>query len=359
MNRIKKCLNHRNSLQCILPPYIADKMNNLKEQEASETINNRLRNNRLRSDRKFFSNLAPEDQKLVSIKKISAAKPRPIIEIYNCNHADNLPGTRITSNSSQDKDVKNVYRAAKYTWDFYYSIFNRNSIDNSGMALINSVHYGKKYSNAMWNGRQMVYGDGDKSTFDSFTVDIDIIGHELTHGVTQFTANLDYENQSGALNESFSDIFGIMIKQFALNEDVNKSNWLIGENVIMGDTYALRSMIEPGTAYKNHPILGDDPQPVTMSNYVKMPNTDAGDYGGVHINSGISNYAFCMAALAVGGNSWETVGKVWYAALTQNLTHNSDFAAAKAATILQAKKIFGKGSKVEKAVIEGWKKAKV
>ena len=86
----------------------------------------------------------------------------------------------------------------------------------------------------MWNGRQMVYGDGDKKVFGSFTTDLDIIAHELSHGVIQFTANLDYEFQPGALNESFSDVFGILVKQYALKQTVAQSNWLIGENIMLG-----------------------------------------------------------------------------------------------------------------------------
>ena len=352
------CTNHRNPIQCIIPPYIADKM----KLKTAESIDNQLRNHRFRSDRKFFSALTRPQQKLMAVKKISATELKPIIEVYTCAHGYSLPGKLIAGKSmttSKDKDVKNVYHGVKYTWEFYNKIFNRNSIDNAGMALINSIHYGKRYNNAMWNGRQMVFGDGDKTTFNSFTGDLDIIGHELTHGVTQFTANLDYENQSGALNESFSDVFGIMIKQFALNLDVNQSNWLIGENVMRGKQYALRSMKAPGSAYKNHPQWGDDPQPATMDNYQNLPNTDEGDYGGVHYNSGIPNYAFCMAAIEMGGYAWETVGKVWYAALTQTLKHNADFKTAKKATIDRAQKLFGNGSKVRKAVINGWAKAKV
>ena len=356
------CTNHRNAIQCIIPPYIADKMIDNEETKTDEALDNQLRDHRFRSDRKFFSALTKPQQIRMAVKKISATKPKPIIEVYTCAHGYSLPGKLVAGKSmttSKDKDVKNVYHGVKYTSEFYYKIFNRNSIDNAGMALINSVHYGNRYNNAMWNGRQMVFGDGDKTTFGSFTADLDIMGHELTHGVTQFTANLDYENQSGALNESFSDVFGIMIKQFALNLDVNQSNWLIGENVMRGKQYALRSMKAPGSAYKNHPLLGNDPQPATMDNYQKLPNTDAGDYGGVHYNSGIPNYAFCMAAIEVGGYAWETVGKVWYAALTQILKHNADFTAAKKATIDRAQKLFGKKSKVRQAVINGWVKAKV
>ncbi len=356
------CKNHRHPIQCIIPPYISDKMTESDKIKLGDALENQLRNHRFRSDRKFFSGLTATNQKMMAIKKAAAGKPKPKIEVYSCANTTKLPGKLVANTTilkGRDKDLKNVLAGTQYTWDFYYKILNRNSIDNAGMTLVNSVHYGKKYNNAMWNGRQMIYGDGDKKVFDSFTIDIDIIGHELTHGVTQYTANLDYENQSGALNESWSDIMGILIKQYALKQDVNQSNWLIGENVMIGQNYALRSMIAPGTAFKNHPQWGDDPQPATMDKYLNLPNTDDGDYGGVHFNSGIPNYAFCMAAIKAGGYAWDTVGKVWYEALVNNLKNNATFVDAKNATILQAQKLFGKGSSVEQAVIHGWNMAKV
>lgn len=352
------CNNHRNPIRCIIPPYIADKIAG----DDDKQLDNKLRDNRFRSDRKFFASLDHSQQKQMAIKKVKVAKPKANIVLYSCEHAYDLNCKPIelgTITKSKDKELINVYRGVKHTWDFYYKIFNRNSIDNQGMALVNSIHYGKRYNNAMWNGRQMIYGNGDKKVFKSFTSDIDIIGHELAHGVTQYTANFDYENQPGALNESYSDVFGIMIKQYALNQTVKESNWLIGENIMLGKKYALRSLIAPGTAFIDHPSWYSDPQPATMDKYLKEPNNAAGDYGGVHWNSGIPNYAFCMAALEAGGYSWHTVGKVWYAALTENLKKDSTFEDAKQATILQARKLFGKGSKVEQAVIFGWKKAKV
>ena len=354
------CNNHRNPIQCILPPYITDKMKENDNFRVEDALDNELRNYRFRSDRKFFSSLPARDLEMFAIKKITTVKPKAVIEIYDAANDTKLPGKKMTKTViDNDSDAKNVLSGAQYTWDFYYSILKRNSIDDEGMVLVNTIHYGKKYENAMWNGRQMIYGDGDGKTFGSFTVDIDIIAHELTHGVTQYTANLDYENQPGALNESFSDVFGILIKQYALKQDVNQSNWLIGENVMLGKDYALRSMIAPGTAFKNHPIWGDDPQPATMNGFLNLPNTKDGDWGGVHFNSGIPNFAFCTAAMQVGGFAWETVGKVWYAALTQLLKNNSNFVDAKNATIFHAEKLFGNGSKVHNAVINGWKAAKV
>ncbi|HNP23014.1 MAG TPA: M4 family metallopeptidase [Panacibacter sp.] len=354
--------NRLNHLHCILPPYIADKLvDKGSEKNKQEALENKLMNHRLRSDRLFLAALSPHQQKMMAVSPKVAKKPKPIIEVYSCNNLRSLPGTKMskTGTKFRDGDAQNVYDGGLQTWKFYYDLFKRNSIDDQGMAMIHSVHYGKRYNNAMWNGRQMLYGDGDKKVFDSFTKDIDIIGHELTHGVTQFTANLNYEFQSGALNESVSDIFGIMIKQRAMKLDVKKSDWLIGGNVMLGDQYALRSMKAPGTAFKNHPQWGDDPQPATMDGYLKMQNTEEDDWGGVHFNSGIPNFAFYVMAYNMGGFSWEKAGQIWYAALTKELTPSSDFAAAKTATIKQAGIIFGKASLEVKAVKAGWKAAKV
>lgn len=357
------CNHHRNPVQCIVPPYMQEKLDKkMSPKKLEAEIDNSLRSHRLRSDRKFMSALPVQHRRLMAVSKAVAKKPKPIIEVHSCEHGYSLPGKLLMATggkASKDQDALNVYKGAMHTWELYYNVFNRNSIDNMGMAIIQSVHYGKIYKNAMWNGRQMIYGDGDKKVFDSFTLDIDIIGHELAHGLTQYAANLNYENESGALNESMSDVFGILVKQYALKLDVKKSNWLIGENIMRGKNYALRSMSAPGSAYKNHPSWGDDPQPATMDHFSKTPNTEEGDWGDVHTNSGIPNFAFYVAAYNTGGFAWEKVGKVWYAALTSTLKKDSNFHDAREATIFHASKLFGKGSLVEKAVRDGWKAAKV
>jgi Zn-dependent metalloprotease len=171
-------------------------------------------------------------------------------------------------------------------------------------------------------------------------------------------ANLDYEFQAGALNESFSDVFGIMVKQWYNKQNVIKSNWLIGEKVMKGRKYALRSLKAPGTAYVNHPEFGTDPQPATMDDYRKMPQHD--DNGGVHYNSSIPNFAFYVAAFNMGGYAWERAGKIWYAALTdQNLSQNANFVDVKNLTIQNAERLFGLNSPETVAVKQGWIEAKV
>src|SRR5260221_6079606 len=155
----------------------------------------------------------------------------------------------------------------------------------------------------------MVYGDGDGDLFELFTKPIDVTGHELTHGVTQYSANLNYQDQSGALNESFSDVFGSLVKQQALNQTTEQADWLIGQGIFTSKVHgvALRSMKAPGTAYED-PVLGKDPQPADMHSFVKTVD----DNGGVHLNSGIPNKAFYLAATAIGGYAWDVAGEIWY-----------------------------------------------
>jgi Zn-dependent metalloprotease len=214
------------------------------------------------------------------------------------------------------------------------------------------VHYRVAYDNAFWDGSQMVYGDGDGTIFERFTKCIDVIGHELTHGVTQYEAGLDYEGQPGALNESFSDVFGSLVKQWSLNQTAEEADWLIGAGLFTPEINgkALRSMAAPGTAYDD-PLVGKDPQPADMAHYVET--TD--DNGGVHINSGIPNRAFFLAATAIGGFAWEKAGKVWYLTLRDRLRPNSDFVAAATLTQAVASDLFGAASPVVTTIRNAWK----
>jgi Zn-dependent metalloprotease len=209
------------------------------------------------------------------------------------------------------------------------------------------VHYQKGYDNAFWNGQQMVYGDGDEDLppaqrlFNRFTISIDIIGHELTHGVTQYEAKLAYLNQPGALNESMSDVFGVLVKQYQLGQTAAQADWLVGQGLFTSNVngVALRSMKAPGTAYDD-PVLGKDPQPAHMRDYVNTIE----DNGGVHINSGIPNHAFYVTATEIGGNAWEKAGRVWYVTLRDKLSITSNFQAAANLTYQTAGELFGAGS---------------
>jgi len=197
----------------------------------------------------------------------------------------------------------------------------------------------------------MVYGDGDGQIFQRFTKIIDVIGHELTHGVTQYEAGLVYQDQPGALNEHFSDVFGSLVKQYAKTQKAKQADWLIGEGIFTPNVHgtALRSMKAPGTAY-NDPVIGKDPQPAHMKDFV---NTTS-DFGGVHINSGIPNKAFYELAIALGGNAWEKAGKIWYRTLLDKVQPNTQFTQCAAMTYEVAGTLYGTGSAEQKAVKAAW-----
>ncbi|KZX20044.1 Protease PrtS precursor [Rathayibacter tanaceti] len=181
---------------------------------------------------------------------------------------------------------------------FLQEAYGRDSIDDAWLPLNATVHFGDDYDNAFWDGSRMVFGDGDGQVFRRFTVSRSVIGHELAHGITEYTANLVYRGQSGALNESVSDVFGALLEQFGAGQSATEASWLIGEGLFTDEVQgtALRSMIAPGTAYDDD-VLGSDPQPGSMADYVDTED----DNGGVHINSGIPNRAFAVAATALGG----------------------------------------------------------
>jgi Zn-dependent metalloprotease len=274
--------------------------------------------------------------------------------IYDAQNGTTLPGKLVRregSPDSQDVEVNEAYNFSGSTYDFYENAYGRNSIDDRGMGIDSSVHYDKEFDNAFWDGRQMVYGDGDRVIFDRFTKCLEVVGHELTHGVTAATAALNYEGQPGALNESMSDVFGSLVKQMALKQTADTADWLIGNGLFMPGIHgeALRSMKAPGTAYDD-PQLGKDPQPADMAHYVDTTE----DNGGVHINSGIPNRAFYLVASKIGGNAWERTGKIWYVTLTQRLTPTADFQTAADATFTVAGELFGAGSAEQDAVEAGW-----
>lgn len=213
-----------------------------------------------------------------------------------------------TEGPSNDQAVEDVFKYLDVV-RAYYRELGRESIDGRGMKLIANVHFGHKYMNAFWDGDEITLGDGDGKIFDSFSRSLDVVAHEMAHGVTEFTAGLVYEGQSGALNEHMSDVFGSAIQQFHDKTDADSADWLIGDEIMGTEMYgeALRSMRAPGTAYDNG-VLGRDPQPAHMKDvYV---GTD--DHGGVHINSGIPNRAFYLTAAAIGTKA---AARIWYQAL--------------------------------------------
>lgn len=274
--------------------------------------------------------------------------------VYDAHHATRLPGKLVRDENSpaaHDKAVNQAFDNAGTTYDFYQQVLNRNSIDGHGLRIDSSVHYSQKFNNAFWNGSQMVYGDGDGKLFTGFTGAIDVIAHELTHGVTQYTVpggGLVYEGQSGALNESISDVFGSVVKQWHLKQSVQSADWLIGAGIMTPAVgKALRSMAHPGDTALTW--SGDD-QPGAMSGYVQD--------GDVHTNSGIPNHAFFLAAMKLGGNSWDKAGPIWYQALPL-LNPDATFADAANATVKAAGMLYGVGSAEAGAVQAAWREVGV
>ena len=271
----------------------------------------------------------------------TASAGQVIRDIYDAENGTQLPGKQVRNEgqpSNHDVVVDEAYDYLGVTYDFFWQAFKRNSLDNRGLPLTGSVHYGKEYQNAFWNGQQMVFGDGDGEIFNRFTIAIDVVGHELAHGVTESEAGLIYFQQAGALNESLSDVFGSLVKQFHLKQTADKADWLIGEGLLAKgiNGKGLRSMSTPGTAYDD-PLLVKDPQPASMKDYIQTKE----DNGGVHLNSGIPNRAFYLAAKALGGFAWEKAGYIWYDTLCdKTLPQDADFATFARTTVKHAQQRF-------------------
>jgi Zn-dependent metalloprotease len=280
---------------------------------------------------------------------------QPQRTIYNSHQSTNLPGDVARAEGSEPTDdvaVTEAYDGLGDTYDFYWKIYQRNSIDDEGLKLDATVHYDVDYDNAFWNGEAMVFGDGDGEFFNRFTISLDVIGHELTHGVTEDEAQLIYMYQSGALNESISDVFGSLVKQFKLQHTADQADWLIGQGLFTSKVngVALRSMKAPGTAY-NDPTLGKDPQPMHMQKFVRTSQ----DNGGVHINSGIPNHAFYLVSTKIGGFAWEKPGRIWYETIRDpRLRPNAAFTSFARLTAANADRLYGHDSPERQAVIEAW-----
>ena len=346
---------HKHSpIHCIVPPYmlknIATKGTVRQQIMAMSTLKVSAQ---MRGQRQALEDFAAATFRVAAI----GGKERVI---YDAKNGSNLPGIvarREGDAPTTDVAVNEAYDGSGVTYDLFNEIYQRNSIDANGMRLDSTVHYRTGYDNAFWDGEQMVYGDGDEDLpvderlFNRFTRAIDVIGHELTHGVTQFEARLQYFQQPGALNESMSDVFGSLVKQYQFRQTAAAADWIIGAGLLTANVngVGIRSMKAPGTAYDD-PVLGKDPQPAHMRDYV----TTISDNGGVHINSGIPNHAFYVTALELGGFAWEKAGQIWYVTLKDRMTTNSSFQDCANLTYQVAGELFGAGGVEQQAVKKGW-----
>ena len=269
---------------------------------------------------------------------------------YDAKNRSTLPGTLWADtdnifNVKYDAAAVDAHYYAGVTYDYYKNTFNRNSLNDAGAPLKSTVHYGSNYNNAFWNGSQMVYGDGDGVTFTSLSGGIDVVGHELTHAVTENSSNLIYQNESGALNEAVSDIFGTLVEYY----DNRNPDWEIGEDIYTpgkaGD--ALRSMSDPAK-------YGDP------DHYSKR-YTGSSDNGGVHTNSGIINKAAYLLAnggthygVTVNGIGKDKLGAIYYRANTQYFTQSTTFSQARAGLVQAAADLYGANSAEVTAVKQSY-----
>jgi Zn-dependent metalloprotease len=313
---------------------------------------------RARARRALALSTAPRRERLASVQVAGAIVLLPRAKrrtIFDAHHSHDLPGVIARPEGGRrvrDVAVNEAYDGAGRTYDFFRRVYGRSSVDDRGLRLESSVHFGDGFNNAHWNGRQMIYGDGDDKYFNRFTSALDVIGHELTHGVSQYSAGFAFSGQSGALAEHFSDVFGILVKQYALHQSAARANWLIGEGLFTKRVHgaAIRSMKAPGSAYDD-PILGRDEQPSHMRDYV----TTASDDRGVHINSGIPNHAFYRTATLLGGYAWEIAGRIWYHALTRELGPRSRFQHCADATFRAAQALYATTREPREAVRAAWR----
>jgi Zn-dependent metalloprotease len=265
--------------------------------------------------------------------RVVTAPGGPAWVVHSAGNDTALPGRAVRrAGEAESGDVAVDEAAAGITGvlALFEEVYDRVSYDGRGSRVDVTVHYGRDYPNAFWDGTQLVFGDGDGRVFERFTKPVDVVGHEFAHAVTEHSAGLVYRDQPGALNESVSDVFASCLKQRLLGQSAADADWLIGAGIFRPGVAArgLRDMAAPGTAYDD-PVLGQDPQGGHLDGY-----DDSGD---VHVNSGIPNRAVHLAATAIGGSSWDGAGRIWYAALTGgDVGPETDFAGFAAATVAAA-----------------------
>ncbi|MGD8166792.1 M4 family metallopeptidase [Herbiconiux sp. P16] len=353
---------HRRPLRAhsIVPPYLlariaaADAFGMARAAEAARR--SLLADPPLRLERERASDRSPATPP--SALAPSAAAAAVDRTVFDAGNTEILPGREVRGETDAPVDdvaVNEAFDGLGATHALLLEAFGRESVDGKGLPLLATVHYGRDYDNAFWDGKRMVFGDGDGEVFGRFTASLSVIGHELAHGVTQYTAGLVYEGQSGALNESFSDVMGALVEQHRLGQRADAASWLIGEGLFTDavEGRALRSMIAPGTAYDDD-VLGKDPQPADMAGYVDTRD----DNGGVHLNSGIPNRAFALAATELGGFAWERVGQVWYdtvVGVQEPLDPRATFAQFAAATLGAARARFDEESAEVSAIERAWR----
>jgi len=343
-------------IQCIIPPHMLDTMKMKGDQKMKDMVADlEKRADAYRVERMAAAPTDADMQGFAAAFEPPVTKVKPNRKVYDAQNRSRLPGKLErdeTSGASSDKAVNDAFNGSGDTFNLYWDNYQRNSLDGFGLTLKSTVHYRSGYNNAFWNGSQMAYGDGDGVIFRPFTLDRSVIGHELSHGVVQFSGGLVYQDQAGALNESFADVFGVLTVQYKKKQSPAAADWLIGKDILGPDINgdALRSMKAPGTAYDDS-MLGRDPQPYHMDFYV---NT-ASDHGGVHINSGIPNQAFYLLANYLNEPAWEKAGTIWYQAMQQFNNPTGTFADWAETTVEVARAEYGSGSREQLFTRRAWR----
>jgi Zn-dependent metalloprotease len=332
----------------IIPPdLLKELMAEVEEEEKNIALKTLLIDTRMRERRSIIGSMS-------AMFPVAGEKDICIHDAHNTRDVRTSTRARcIGDKESNDKAVNEAYDGFDATYDLYKTVYGRKSIDDNNFPLKGYVHWGLNYVNAFWDGVKMCFGDGNPGLgIKGFTSSIDVMSHELTHGVTQYEAALEYwcdrDHQPGAVNESVSDVFGSLVKQYVSKQTADKADWLIGHGMFTDINKALRSMKAPGTARPN------DPQPAHMRDYKNLPNDEDNDNGGVHINSGIPNKAFYTTAVEIGGYAWEKAGLIWYKTLGSGLHTDCSFQEFAEHTFVEARNLFGVGKSEQNAVRKGW-----
>lgn len=382
-------LKNRDSSSCrcyIIPPYLQNSIKGLRLLDEHESVRHLAlihenKDEAFREKRKAHyktpytinfqwphGHLVEEQEEIVAHFNSQQFTQRIVRSVYDCRHMEKLPGHFVMSTvgipslsgyrqkgTSRDDSAIKALENALNVFLFYIDKYQYNSIDGKGLPITSSIHYGDSYENAFWDGTEMIYGDGSE-LFQAFVKFLDVVGHEMTHGVTG--NRLEYESEAGALNEHFSDVMGYLVYMYVNKLDVNKADWLLADGILQygGKSYPLRSFKAPGTAY-NIPELGKDPQPAKYGDL--DPTTE--DNGGVHINSGIPNHAFYLFAMSLGGYAWEKAGFIWFKTMmTPGLFKpNAKMKNFALATIKTADQLFPNDTTVKNSIRNAWKQVEV
>lgn len=347
-------------IQCIVPPHMLRVIALRGDEKTADMARSLLRQDeKTRKEREDHPHpqFAPYDAQLQVATALPLAKApagTPERRIHDGQNKAALPGKLVRSEGdgpSGIADADRIYDATGDVLTLLAQEYGRNSLDGHGMPVIATVNHRRNYNNAFWDGDQMAFGNGDGKLFRTF-IDLSVIAHEMTHGVVQFSGGLIYQDQAGALNESICDVFAAIAVQRHLGQTPSEADWIIGGELLGPDVngVGLRSMKAPGTAYQD-PLLGQDPQPFHMSDFLSTTE----DNGGVHINSGIPNHAFYLYCSYLGVNSWEAPGQIWYRALQEINNPMANFAQFADQTVAAAIAIYGMGSREMTMLRRAWK----